>query len=220
MTGTDLLTWARGPGWELALLIFVCGLVLRGVEILALGRRPDLAPPRPPERQGSALKTVGGRFLPYPGLLARLPLVHVGGYLFHVGFFLVLLCAEAHARLFSHLFNLTWPTLPAPLIDALTVITLAAAVALYVSRWRNPVRRLLTGAGDHLAWGLAFLPLFTGWLAYHHLLLPYPLMAGLHMLSAELLLAALPFTNLIHAVTIFGARGLTGHAYARKGVQV
>ncbi len=76
----------------------------------------------------------------------------------------------------------------------------------------------ISGYGDYIAWGLSLLPLLTGWLAYHRVG-PYVPMLAFHVLSAELLLALLPMTPLIHTVTIFVARWHTGYIYGRKGVQ-
>jgi nitrate reductase gamma subunit len=55
-------------------------------------------------------------------------------------------------------------------------------------------------------------------MAIHHLLLPYTLMLAVHILSVELMLAALPFTKLSHAYTLFLARWYNGASSARKGV--
>jgi nitrate reductase gamma subunit len=43
-------------------------------------------------------------------------------------------------------------------------------------------------------------------------------MLALHVLSAEALMALLPFTTLVHALTLFFARWYNGDAFARKGV--
>lgn len=40
----DLLMRARGPGFDIALIIFAAGMVIRVVEILVLGRKSDKAP--------------------------------------------------------------------------------------------------------------------------------------------------------------------------------
>ena len=69
-----------------------------------------------------------------------------------------------------------------------------------------------------LAWALTFLPLLTGYLALHHLLLDYTWMLALHILSVEALMVLLPFTKLTHTVTVFFARWYNGEAFARKGV--
>ena len=59
----DLLMWARGPGFDIALIIFVAGIVLRVVEIIILGRKKDMAPAKgSPVAQG--IKTIFSRSFP------------------------------------------------------------------------------------------------------------------------------------------------------------
>ena len=39
----DFLLWVRGPAFDIALVVFVVGILLRLFEILLLGRGPQLA---------------------------------------------------------------------------------------------------------------------------------------------------------------------------------
>ncbi len=48
----QFLTWVRGTGLNLAISIFLLGVLVRLLEIYSLGRKKDLAEPR----------NVGGRF--------------------------------------------------------------------------------------------------------------------------------------------------------------
>lgn len=216
--GNELLVWARDTGLEIALIIFIAGTLLRLIEIFALGRKADLSPPR--RRPGaSGWWTMLRRTAPSSSVMGRSALTVVMGYVFHIGFFVVLLLFLPHIELFEELIGLSWPGLPTPIVDATAVITMIAMVAVLANRMTDPVKRFLSGFGDYLAWGLTLLPLITGYLAFHHLLLPYTTMLALHILSAELLLAALPFTKLIHAVTTWPARWYNGEIQGRKGVQ-
>lgn len=217
MDSMDLLLWARGPGFTAALAIFIFGLVLRLFEIYGLGRRRDLAPPRPAS-PGSGLRTVFSRSYIPMNKLRRAPVTVLGGYIFHLGLFIVLLLLVPHIELIRGLTGVGWPGLPTPLVDVVAVITLVSLLVLLVHRLFDPVKRLLSTPGDYFAWLLTFLPLLTGYLAYHHLLLPYTAMLALHILSAELLLIALPFTKLVHAMTLFIARWYNGELFGRKGV--
>jgi nitrate reductase gamma subunit len=213
----ELLIWARGPGFSAAVAVCVFGLVLRGFEILSLGRKTDLAPARAGS-PGSGARTVLSRFAPAPGMLRQAPLTVVGGYVFHLGWFAVLLLFVPHVEIARAALGIGWPGLPSPLVDALALASMGALALLLADRLIDRVKRLLSDAGDYLAWGLSFLPLLTGYLALHHLLLDYTLMLALHVLSAELLLALLPFTRLTHALTSFLARWYTGKAFGRRGV--
>ncbi len=217
MNANELLIWTRGSGLTLALGLFVAGLLLRGLEIFSLGRKPDLAPPRP-RTQGSGWRTVFSRSLPPLGLVARAPATFVAGYIFHLSLFLVIFFYAPHIAFFRGLTGLSWPALPTPAMDGIAAMGLAALLALLTSRLRSPVKRFLSGPGDYLAWTLSFLPMLTGYLAYNHLTGDYPLTLALHILSAELLVALLPFTRLFHAFSLVAARWYTGENYGRKGV--
>jgi nitrate reductase gamma subunit len=94
---------------------------------------------------------------------------------------------------------------------------------MLVLLWRRvtePVARYLSDFEDYLVWLVSFLPLLTGYMSYHHLLLPYHWMLGIHILSVEALLVLFPFTKLTHAVTFMIARYYTGHRAGEKGVQI
>ena len=212
----DFLLWVRGPGLVIATVVLVFGVILRLVEIVGLGRRPDLARAR--GRRFTGWGTILSRSLPRPEVFHRSVLTYIGGYVFHLGFFIVLLFLAPHIRLLEGVFGFAWPALPTSVIDAVTVVTLVALVVVLVHRLADPVKRFLSTPGDYVAWALTFLPVFTGYLAYHHLLFRYETLLGLHILSVELLMVALPFTKLVHTVTLFVARWYTGEAYGRRGV--
>lgn len=217
MTSLEFLTWTRGPGLALALAVFVFGVVLRLVEIFALGRKIDLAPARP-DSPGSGLRTVLSRSLPPPGMLRQAPLTYLGGYVFHVGLAIAVFFFVPHIELLRGLFGLRWPGLPNLYVDIATVAAILAMIAVLAGRLQDPVKRLLSGAGDWLAWGLTFAPLVTGFAAFHHLVDNYPLALALHILSVELLLVLLPFTKLFHVFSLFIARWYNGDISGRKGV--
>jgi nitrate reductase gamma subunit len=213
----ELLLWARGPGLGIAIAIFLFGMTLRLIEIYSLGRKRDLSTPRS-QSPGSGWRTIFARSLPHADTWRRSALTIVAGFVFHIGLFVVLLFLLPHIELIRSLTGLSWPALPTPLVDLATVITLIALIVILVHRLMDPVKRFLSGFGDYLAWTVTFLPLLTGYMAYHHLLLDYTLLLALHILSAELLLVVFPFTKLTHTFTLFIARWYNGDIAARKGV--
>jgi len=217
MSATELLLWARGPGLGIAIAIFLFGMTLRLIEIYSLGRKRDLSTPRS-RSPGSGWRTLFARSLPHADTWRRSALTIVAGFVFHIGLFVVLLFLLPHIELIRALTGLSWPALPTPLVDLVTVVTLIALIVILVHRLMDPVKRFLSGFGDYLAWTVTFLPLLTGYMAYHHLLLDYTLLLALHILSAELLLVVFPFTKLTHTFTLFIARWYNGDIAARKGV--
>jgi nitrate reductase gamma subunit len=213
----ELLLWSRGPGLAIAAAIFSFGMVLRLFEIYSLGRKPDLAPARP-NSPGSGWRTILTRSIPDAAEFRRSALTLTLGYLFHIGFFIVLLFLLPHILLFESVFGIRWPALPTSFVDLVAVVAIVAMLASLLHRLLDPVKRLLSRFGDYVAWSVTFLPLLTGYMAYHHLLLDYTLMLAIHILSVELLLVLFPFTKLTHMLTLFISRWFNGEWFARKGV--
>ncbi|HET7832451.1 MAG TPA: respiratory nitrate reductase subunit gamma [Gallionella sp.] len=217
MSHLELLTFARGPALNWALILFVAGILLRLFEIFGLGRKADLAAPRR-VTPGSGWHTMFARSLPPEGMLRREPVTYLAGYVFHIGLFVALILFAPHIELFRSLTGLHWPGLPTPLVDASVVAAIVALLVQLANRISSPVKRMLSTAGDYIAWAATLLPLLTGYLAYHHLLLEYTLMLALHIFSAEFLLIVLPFTKLVHMFSLFISRWYNGSAFARRGV--
>jgi nitrate reductase gamma subunit len=170
---------------------------------------------------GAGFRTVAGRFLPADSeTFRRSVFVVVAGYIFHIGLFVTLFLFVPHIELFDSLTGISWPGLPTPVVDFFTVISMIALLALLWNRLTRPVLRLLSTGHDYLVWLLTFLPLLTGYLAYHHLFFPYTWTLAFHILSVELLMILFPFTKLMHAFTLFVSRWYTGSMAGEKGVKV
>ena len=217
MSHLDLLTFARGSALDWALMLCVAGVVLRLFEIFGLGRKADLAMPRAVS-PGSGWRTMITRSLPTEGMLKRDPVTYIGGYVFHLGLLVTIFFFVPHIEFIHSITGLGWPGLHAALVDAMVVAAMMALGILLGHRLNKPVKRMLSGTGDYLAWVATLLPLLTGYLAYHHLLLEYTLMLTLHLFSIELLLVLLPFTKLFHTFSIFISRWYNGDIFAQKGV--
>jgi len=214
----ELLNWARGPGLGIALAILVVGVLVRLFGIFALGMPRDLARPRA-SGVGAGWRTVWSRSFPRRDLFRRATLVFVAGYLFHIGFLVALLLFGPHILLVRELTGVGWPALATPVIDFFTIVAIAALFALLVHRLLDPVRRFLSGPQDYLVWVLTTAPLVTGYLALHTDLASYETLLAWHVISAELLLAAIPFTKLMHMLTFATSRWYNGYMAGRKGVQ-
>ena len=218
MSDMDVLIWARSTGFQLAAGIFLLGMLLRWFEMLSLGRKPDLAVARSAS-PGSGWRTVWSRsFYHSSTLFKQSHATHILGYTFHIGLFVTLFFLAAHIQLIRGVTGLSWPALPTPLVDGVALVTIAALVAVVVLRLRDPVKRFLSRFEDYFTLALTLLPLVTGYMAYHHLLLPYTWMLAVHILSAELLLVFMPFTKLMHFSTLFLARWYNGDIAGKKGV--
>lgn len=216
MNHLDLLTFARGSALNWALMLCVAGIALRLFEIFGLGRKADLARPRI-NTPGSGWRTMLTRSLPVEGMLQREPVTYIGGYVFHLGLLVTIFFFAPHIEFIRSMTGIGWSRLPTALVDASVVAAMVALGVLLAHRLNNPVKRMLSGFGDYLAWAVTLLPLLTGYLAYHHLLFEYTLMLSLHLFSVELMLVLLPFTKLFHTLSVFISRWYNGDMFARKG---
>jgi nitrate reductase gamma subunit len=217
MDANELLAFARGPAFDIALIIFVGGMLVRLIEVLSLGKKSDLSAPRGSGAAGG-LRTVFDRSLPRKTVFEKEPLRVINGYVFHFGFFIVLFLYGPHIELFDSSLGLRWPALPSGVIDAVGAITIISMIAALIIRMNNKVMRYLTTSGDYVAWLVTLLPVLTGYLAYNHLLLPYTLMLALHLLSVELLMIVAPFSKLTHMFSFVTARWYQGFKAGRRGV--
>lgn len=218
MSAVEFLQWVKGPAFTVASVIFVAGMVLRFFEILSLGRKKNLAVPKGNPVLGG-WREIFRRFGTDRVTFLHTLVTVVGGYVFHIGLFVVVFLLAAHIALFKRVLGFGWPNLPTPLVDAVTIITMLAMLAMLVHRLRQPVKRFLSKPSDYVAWGVTFLPLLTGYMAYHHLLLSPQLMLALHILSVEVLLIVFPFTKLTHTFTLFLSRWYNGASMGMRGVK-
>ncbi len=216
---TSLLIWAKGTGLQLATLIMLGGLIMRVSHMLILGRSKDLSEARDVNLLVAGMKTIIRRFKPPAGMFKKSPFVYINGYVFHLGLFVIIVFSMPHIEVFEGAFGISWPGLSRFFIDAVTVITILSLLLGLAYRLWQPVHRLLSGWDDYLVWTLTFLPLLTGYMAYHHLMSDYITILTLHILSVELLMICVPFTSLSHMLTLFVARAYNGMISGRKGVQ-
>jgi nitrate reductase gamma subunit len=218
MTEIELLSWVRGPGFQIATIIFAAGIILRVVEILMLGRKTNLAEAKGPA-MSSGLRTIITRTVPDAATYKRSAFTLTTGYIFHIGLFVVIFLFAPHILVFKDVLNISWPALPSTVIDATTVITIISLIAVLLHRLRDPVKRFLSTFDDYLGWFVTILPLVTGYIAFHRVGMPAPTLIAIHILSVELLMIVFPFTKLMHAFTLILARYYNGAISGYRGVQ-
>ncbi|HHJ17988.1 MAG TPA: hypothetical protein ENJ80_14985 [Gammaproteobacteria bacterium] len=218
MTDAEFLLWVRGPAFNIALFIMLAGIVVRFMEILLMGRKTNLAEARGSEMAGG-LNTIWRRTLPDADTFRRSGFTIIAGNVFHIGLFVVIFLFVPHILVFERLFGVSWAGLPSNIVDATTVVTIVALLAVLVHRVKDPVLRMLSNFSDYLAWLVTILPLITGWLAFNRVGLSGSTLIGLHILSVELLMVLFPFTKLSHAFTLVLARWYNGAIAGYKGVQ-
>jgi nitrate reductase gamma subunit len=215
----DILSFARGPGLKVALVVFCLGVLWRIVAFALLRIRRDLNEPRAslPRSLVGGLVTVGSRSWPHPEFIGRTGAGEALGYSYHLGLFALVLLFGPHITFFGSLLGFTWPALPSSAITVISVLTFTLFLAVLFRRVTNPVLRMLSNFDDYFSWFITMLVILTGLAATAHIGAPYETLLGLHILSFDALLVWFPFGKLMHAFYIFPSRAINGALLARKG---
>ena len=217
MTEIEFLNWVRGPGFQIATIIFIAGILIRIFEIVMLGRKANLAEAKGSE-MASGLRTIVTRSFPEADSFKRSTFTIVAGYIFHIGLFITIFLYAPHILLIKDVIGIGWPALPSAIVDAVALISIIALLAILVHRFSNKVLHYLTNFEDLLVWFVTIAPLVTGYLAIHRVGLTTPMLLGIHILSVEILMIVFPFTKLMHAFTLFLARWYNGATSGYRGV--
>jgi len=217
MSEIEFLQWVRGPAFQIAVIIFTAGVIIRFAEILLLGRKPNLAEAKGSEMRGG-LRTIVTRSI-YHETTQRTTFTMVAGYIFHIGLLACIFLYAPHILMFKSVIGFGWPSLPTPVIDALTVVSIIALFAVLAHRIGDKVIRFLSTTEDYLTWLLTILPLITGYIAFHRIGMTAPSLLAIHILSVELLLVIFPFTKLMHAFTLVLSRWYNGAISGYRGVE-
>ena len=218
MSEIEFLNWVRGPGFQIAVIIFIAGVIIRFAEILLLGRKTNLAEAKGSE-MGGGLRTIVTRSVPDKSTFKRSTFTVVAGYIFHLGLFVTIFFFAPHILMFKDVIGFGWPSLPTPVVDAFAVVTIITLLAILVHRMRDNVLKFITTKEDYLVWLLTILPLITGYMAFHRIGMTAPTLLAIHILSVELLLVIFPFTKLMHAFTLVFARWYNGAISGYRGVE-
>ncbi len=124
--------------------------------------------------------------------------------LFHVGVILAPLFLAGHIELWRQAVGFGWPALSNGVVTTLTLITIAAALAVLVQRVASRESRVLGRFQDYALPVLIAVVFATGFMVMHPAWNPWgrdPVFL-VHMLSGDLALLLVPFTKLSHMVLL------------------
>ena len=193
----DVYLLVSGPLAWAAWTIFVLGSIYKIWSTLNTARKKDKV----------LLNYVSFRYgmrsiinwsIPFNTVNMRLNPISTGvAFFFHIAFFALLIFVSAHQIMIEEGFGIGWFTIPDFVADIIAFAVIAACIFFGVRRVVRPEVSYVTDWTDFALLSLVAAPFVTGVLAYHQLG-NYMLMVVLHMLSAELLLVAIPFTRLSH----------------------
>lgn len=217
-----LLEFARGPALQVAMIVFVFGVIWRLTWLFFLPHAKDRSKAK---ITGGALfsGTVGSfvrHMWPAKEYASRTLVSTVTSYTFHIGLALIVFGFAQHIQFIRSITGLHWGGMPTAVISAVSVITLAALLFALLRRLTNPVLKVISTFTDYWAWFVTTLPVVTGLAAVSHLWIRYEDLLAIHILSVCLLLISFPFGKLMHAFLVFVTRTQTGMFYSRRGAHV
>ena len=140
------------------------------------------------------------------------PALTVATFLFHILLFAVPIFLTAHVMLWDQFFGISFPAIPDPIGDYLTILVIALCAFFAIRRFQNPNVRYITKPADWIALAIVFAPFLTGFLAYRQIL-DYDTMIILHILAGEVMLVAIPWTRLSHMVFAVFTRSYMGSEF-------
>ena len=218
----ELLEFARGPALQVAIAVFVFGIVFRLVSLFAMWRTRDSSEGSSRERPPfvAAIREIIRRLWPQAAYKHRTLFMLINGYVFHVGLAVIVFAFMPHIIFIKDLFGFSWPALPNNVIYAVGVITMVSMIAGLVMRFGNPAQRIISTFDDYFSWLVTFLPVLTGLIASSHLGARYETLLAIHILSIALFLIWLPFGKLMHFFLVFVTRSQTGAHLSHRGAQL
>lgn len=223
----ELLIFARGPALWTSVLVLVAGTVWRVWGIFRRPAKADLSEPRSTRFAAGAWRMILWRMIPKREFRSSATLETSNAYLYHIGLAVIVFGYLPHIAFVERLSGLFWPPLPAAIVYFAMAVTFVSLLIALMYRLTDPVLRLISSFDDYFSWFIVFLPLATGMAVLNEPFAPGaapsepldPLPLALHLLSVELLVVWLPFGKLAHSFLVFISRGMTGAAFARRGIR-
>jgi len=195
------LTLATGPVSRFVLVILILGL-LRLAVLSVWG-------------MAAAVRRAGDHRIPYARILGEtlawlFPVRHIhqtrrmysyASYGFHLGLLLAGLFLANHLDLLRANLGFAWMAIPKPVLDGLTLLTIACGLFLLLHRMYVLSSRRLSRAMDYLLLVFILNIFISGFLAGRGWNpIPYDGLMLFHVLNGLLLLALIPFTKIAHCV--------------------
>jgi len=215
----DLLDFARGPGLQLAVLIFVAGLLWRLLHLFLAPKKVDISEARQSGEIGGGIRTIFSRFMHHEPFRKRTRNGTILAYTMHLGLAVIVFGGAPHILFINSFTGLDWTPLPTIVIHIAAALTLAALLTSIGRRLTHPVLKLISNFDDYFSWLVTTLPVLTGLLTVAHVGARYETLLAVHILSFEVFLIWFPFGKLMHSIIVFGSRYTTGVTFTRRGAR-
>jgi nitrate reductase gamma subunit len=201
------LEWARGPAFVFCFSFMLLGLA-RHVVVTTWEIRRTLRRAGDPSLPLKAIGLATLKWLAPVDKFRREPLFTATSILFHVAILAVPIFLAGHIALWARAVGVSWPALPNPVADVLTIVAVVTAAGLIAQRLAARATRALSRPQDHALLILLALPFVTGFLVMHPTVNPfsYETVLFVHVMSGNLIFLLMPLTKLTHAALLPGTQ--------------
>ncbi len=208
----SLYSFVSGPLVWVAFIIFFGGSLYRLVSMAILAKKKDSAVYEY-FNPSFAFRSIFRWLTPFATLnWRRHPWLTIVTFAFHFCLIVGPVFLFAHIILVKESWNISWWYLPDGVVDVMTVIVIGSCVFFAVRRKISPEVKFLTSRSDYVILAIVAMPFVTGFWTYHQW--PASTFVGiLHILSGEVMLAAIPFTRLSHMIFFPFTRGYMGSEF-------
>jgi len=204
--------FVSGPLVWLSFIIFISGSIYRIATMAMLAKKKDGVVY---DYMDSfyALRSIMHWIIPFGSEnMKKHPAMTIVTFVFHISLVIAPLFLFAHIALIKEAWNISWGYISDTTADIMTILVIASCVFFMLRRIKLPEVRYLTDTSDYILLAIVAAPFVTGFLAYHQWM-GYKLMVILHILSGEVMLAAIPFTRLSHVLFFPFTRGYIGSEF-------
>jgi nitrate reductase gamma subunit len=208
----DIYNFVRGPLVWISFIIFIAGSIYRLISMALLAKKKDplvytYMHPK------FALRSIFHWIVPFMSVNSRKnPVFTIVTFLFHICLIVVPIFLFAHVILWKESWNISWWFLSDSTADMMTLVVIGGCVFFLVRRIVQPDVKFLTASSDFVLLAIVAAPFITGFWTYHQWV-GFRVMGILHILSGEIMLAAVPFTRLSHMLFFPFTRGYIGSEF-------
>jgi nitrate reductase gamma subunit len=204
--------FVSGPLVWAAFIIFIGGSLYRLISMALLAKKKDYSVYEYWSFHYAA-RSIFRWLAPFGTVnMQRKPMMTLATFAFHLCAILAPVFLYAHIVLVKESWGISWGYISDTTIDIMTLVVIAGCIYFLFRRLSQPEVRYLTSSSDFVLLLMVAAPFITGFWAYHQW--PGAQVATLlHMLSGEILLAAIPFTRLSHMLFFPFTRGYIGSEF-------
>jgi nitrate reductase gamma subunit len=207
-----IYNFVSGPLVWVSFIIFIGGSLYKLISMAILAKKKDPMVFVYMDVK-YAFRSIFHWIIPFMSVNSRKkPIFTIVTFLFHIGIVLVPIFLFAHIVLIKEAWDVSWWFISDSTADLFTLIVIASCVFFLVRRLTQKEVKFLTSPSDFMLLAIVAAPFVTGFWAYHQWA-GYKGMVIAHMISGEVMLAAIPFTRLSHMIFFPFTRGYIGSEF-------